>query len=113
MSSRDALILFLPEAAELPPRWMRVIDGALVQSGEGANWLAACGIAALPEQARVLLVPPAPLGVQLGRSPCRVDVHAAGDHDECDSDDECQLDLVFCGGGEGREGLGSSRQNGR
>ena len=61
MSSRDALILFLPEAAELPPRWMRVIDGALVQSGEGANWLAACGIAALPEQARVLLVPPAAL----------------------------------------------------
>ena len=61
MSSRDALILFLPEAAELPVRWMRVIDGALVQSGEGANWLAACGIAALPEQARVLLVPPAAL----------------------------------------------------
>lgn len=61
MSSRDALILFLPEAAELPSRWMRVIDGALVQSGEGANWLAACGIAALPEQARVLLVPPAAL----------------------------------------------------
>ena len=61
MSSRDALILFLPETAERPVRWMRVIDSALVQSGEGANWLAACGIAALPDQARVLLVPPAAL----------------------------------------------------
>jgi general secretion pathway protein L len=61
MSSRDALILMLPEAAEAPVRWMRVIDGALVQSGEGANWLAACGIAALPDRACVLLVPPAAL----------------------------------------------------
>jgi general secretion pathway protein L len=61
MSSRDALILMLPEAAEAPVRWMRVIDGALVQSGEGADWLAACGIAALPDKARVLLVPPAAL----------------------------------------------------
>lgn len=61
MSSRDALIVFLPERDEVPAHWMRVIDGAPVQSGEGANWLAACGIAALPEQARVLLVPPAAL----------------------------------------------------
>lgn len=59
MSSRDALILFLPEADEEAPRWMRVVDGALVQAGEGANWLAACGIAALPAQTRVMLVPPA------------------------------------------------------
>lgn len=61
MSSRDALIVFLPEAAEGAPRWMRVVDGVLTQSGEGANWLAACGLAALPDQARVLLVPPAAL----------------------------------------------------
>ncbi|BBF70135.1 hypothetical protein SBA_ch1_23350 [Sphingomonas bisphenolicum] len=40
---------------------MRVVDGALIQSGMGANWLAACGIAALPDQARVMLVPPAAL----------------------------------------------------
>ncbi|QGP78461.1 type II secretion system protein GspL [Sphingobium sp. CAP-1] len=61
MSGRDALIVLLPEAADAPARWMRVIDGALAQSGEGANWLAACGIAALPDKARVLLVPPAAL----------------------------------------------------
>ncbi|HUD95082.1 type II secretion system protein GspL [Sphingobium sp.] len=61
MSSRDALIIFLPEREETSARWMRVIDGASVRSGEGANWLAACGIVALPEQARVLLVPPAAL----------------------------------------------------
>lgn len=61
MSSRDALIVFLAEAAEAEPHWMRVVDGALVQAGEGANWLAACGIAALPDQARVMLVPPAAL----------------------------------------------------
>ncbi|MGW8203387.1 type II secretion system protein GspL [Sphingomonas bisphenolicum] len=61
MSSRDALIVILPEAAGAEPHWMRVVDGALVQSGMGANWLAACGIAALPDQARVMLVPPAAL----------------------------------------------------
>jgi len=61
MSARDALIVFLPEAADAPPHWMRVVDGALVQSGEGANWLAACGITALPDAARVMLVPPAAL----------------------------------------------------
>lgn len=61
MSSRDALIVFLPEAETAPARWTRVVDGAPVRTGEGANWLAACGIAALPEQARVLLVPPAAL----------------------------------------------------
>ena len=61
MSARDALIVFLPEAEETEPHWMRVIDGALVQAGVGANWLAACGIAALPDQARVMLVPPAAL----------------------------------------------------
>ncbi|MDO7836109.1 type II secretion system protein GspL [Sphingobium sp. HBC34] len=61
MSSRDALIILLPEATNAPARWMRVIDGALVQSGEGADWLAACGIAVLPDRARVMLVPPAAL----------------------------------------------------
>ncbi len=61
MSSRDALIVMLPEAAGAEPYWMRVVDGALVQSGVGANWLAACGIATLPEQARIMLVPPAAL----------------------------------------------------
>lgn len=59
MSARDALIVMLPQAADAQPCWMRVVDGALIQSGEGANWLAACGIAALPASARILLVPPA------------------------------------------------------
>jgi general secretion pathway protein L len=61
VSSRDALIVFLPEAEDAPPRWIRVVEGARVQAGEGADWLAACGIAALPKEARVLLVPPAAL----------------------------------------------------
>lgn len=59
MSSRDALIAYLPEHAGAPCRWTRVIEGAGVQAGEGEDWLAACGIAALPERARVMLVPPA------------------------------------------------------
>jgi general secretion pathway protein L len=89
MSSRDALIIFLPESGEIPPRWMRVVDGAPVRSGEGANWLAACGIAALPDQARVLLVPPAALvtlhwithpelPVRQGRAASRLSALAAG-----------------------------------
>ncbi|WP_022681093.1 type II secretion system protein GspL [Sphingobium bisphenolivorans] len=61
MSRSEALIVALPEAAEAEPLWMRVVDGAVVQSGAGANWLAACGLAALPEDAVVMLVPPAPL----------------------------------------------------
>ena len=40
---------------------MRILDGAVVQSGHGANWLAACGLAGLPEDALVMLVPPAAL----------------------------------------------------
>lgn len=59
MSSRDALILYLSEDADKPCRWTRVAEGAAVQSGEGADWLAACGISALPDKARVMLVPPA------------------------------------------------------
>ena len=61
MSSADALIIALPEGAEDAPTWMRVVDGAIVQTGAGANWLAACGLVALPDKARVMLVPPAAL----------------------------------------------------
>ncbi|OAH41533.1 general secretion pathway protein GspL [Sphingobium yanoikuyae] len=61
MSSADALIIALPEGAEDAPTWMRVVDGAIVQTGAGANWLAACGLATLPDKARVMLVPPAAL----------------------------------------------------
>ncbi len=89
MSSRDALIVFLPEAAGAEPHWIRVVDGALVQAGVGANWLAACGIAALPDQARVMLVPPAALvtlywtmhpdlPVRQGRAAARVAALAGG-----------------------------------
>ena len=59
MSAREALIVALPEQGE--PLWMRVVDGAMAQSGVGANWLAACGLTALPDDATVLLVPPAGL----------------------------------------------------
>ena len=61
MSSRDALILFLAEVDARPPRWMRVVDGSVVQSGEGANWLAVCGMTQLPAGTRVMIVPPAAL----------------------------------------------------
>lgn len=57
MSVRDGLIVALPEAGE--PLWMRVVDGAVARSGRGANWLAACGLTALPADAVVMLVPPA------------------------------------------------------
>lgn len=89
MSSRDALIVTLPEAADGVPSWMRVVDGAIVQAGEGANWLAACGLAALPDGARVMLVPPAALvalhwiahpdlPVRQGRAASRLAVLASG-----------------------------------
>lgn len=57
MSVRDGLIVALPEEGE--PLWMRVVDGAVAQSGRGVNWLAACGLSALPADAMVMLVPPA------------------------------------------------------
>lgn len=59
MSVREGLIVALPQQGE--PLWMRVVEGAVVQSGTGANWLAACGLTALPDDAIVLLVPPAAL----------------------------------------------------
>ncbi|WP_313807353.1 type II secretion system protein GspL [Sphingobium sp.] len=43
------------------PLWMRVANGAVAQTGAGANWLTACGLAALPEDMVVMLVPPAAL----------------------------------------------------
>lgn len=57
MSVRDGLILALPEQGE--PLWIRVADGVLAQTGRGANWLAACGLTALPADTVVMLVPPA------------------------------------------------------
>ena len=59
MSVREGLIVVLPQQGE--PLWMRVVEGAVVQGGTGANWLAACGLTALPDDAIVLLVPPAAL----------------------------------------------------
>ncbi|AMK18492.1 MULTISPECIES: type II secretion system protein GspL [Sphingobium] len=59
MSVRDGLVVALPEQGE--PLWMRVVDGVVTQSGEGANWLAACGLTALPADMVVMLVPPAAL----------------------------------------------------
>ncbi len=59
MSRTDGLIVFLPEASEAEPYWLLVVDRAVVQRGEGANWLAAAGLAELPPETRILLVPPA------------------------------------------------------
>lgn len=57
MSVADALIVALPEGVA-EPHWWRIADGAIVGRGTGANWLAASGLAALPDRASVMLVPP-------------------------------------------------------
>lgn len=57
----EGLIVALAEAPGVEPLWMRVANGAVVQTGAGANWLAACGLAALPDDMLVMLVPPAAL----------------------------------------------------
>lgn len=59
MSVADALIVALPEGVDANPIWWRVVDGAIVGRGTGANWLAASGLTALPDRATVMLVPPA------------------------------------------------------
>lgn len=58
---REGYIVALPDGAEGQPRWMRVVGDAVVQAGEGTNWLSACGLAALPEGCVVMLVPPTAL----------------------------------------------------
>ncbi|MGE4321990.1 MAG: type II secretion system protein GspL [Sphingobium sp.] len=63
MSAPDALIVALPEEADAQPSWMRVVDGTVVRTGAGTGWLAACGLDALPQTTRVMLVPPAALTV--------------------------------------------------
>ncbi|MEJ7926643.1 type II secretion system protein GspL [Sphingobium sp. AN641] len=61
MSVREGLIVALPEDLAGEPLWLRVVDGGIIQSGVGANWLSACGLTALPTDCRVMLVPPAAL----------------------------------------------------
>lgn len=61
MSGADGLILYLPEREDAALMWMRVAGGSIVQRGEGADWLAACGLTALPEGMRIMVVPPAAL----------------------------------------------------
>lgn len=63
MSVRDGLIVMLPDAPNAEPSWMRVVDGAAVQSGGGTGWLEAGGLTALPAGCIVMLVPPAGLTV--------------------------------------------------
>ncbi|MCB4862160.1 type II secretion system protein GspL [Sphingobium sp. PNB] len=57
----EGLIVALPERPGAEPLWMRVANGAVVQKGAGTNWLAACGLTALPGDMTVMLVPPAAL----------------------------------------------------
>ncbi|WP_150290296.1 type II secretion system protein GspL [Sphingobium estronivorans] len=59
--SAEGLIVALAEEPGAEPLWMRVANGAIVQTGAGANWLAACGLTALPDDMVVMLVPPAAL----------------------------------------------------
>jgi general secretion pathway protein L len=46
MSGTDGLVVILPEESGAEPLRIRVAGGAEVQSGTGANWLAACRLAA-------------------------------------------------------------------
>jgi general secretion pathway protein L len=57
--TRDGLIVLLPEQRE--PMWLRIVEGAVAQRGSGTNWLAVCGLTALPDDSLVMLVPPAAL----------------------------------------------------
>ena len=59
MTVREALILLLPGDDDAALEWRRVIDGAIVQTGTGTDWLSACGLRALPDGAIVMLVVPA------------------------------------------------------
>ncbi|MHA6767793.1 type II secretion system protein GspL [Sphingobium ummariense] len=61
MSVGEGLIVAIPETADAEPLWMRVVDGAVVKTGAGSNWLAACGLQVLPPETVVMLVPPAAL----------------------------------------------------
>lgn len=58
MSSRDALIVIVPGAADALPMWLRVVDGAVVQQGSGTDWLSACGLRDWPSGSAVMLVVP-------------------------------------------------------
>lgn len=59
MKADDALILILPARAGSEPAWLRVVDGAVVQSGMGPGWLRACGLAVLPASCTIMLIVPA------------------------------------------------------
>ncbi|WP_375196781.1 type II secretion system protein GspL [Sphingobium sp.] len=61
MSGGEGLIVALAEEPGVEPLWMRVAGGAVVQTGVGANWLAACGLSSIPDDMQVMLVPPAAL----------------------------------------------------
>jgi general secretion pathway protein L len=61
VSGGEGLIVALAEAPGAEPLWMRVAGGTVVQTGTGANWLAACGLSSVPEDMQVMLVPPAAL----------------------------------------------------
>lgn len=89
MSVREGLIVALPGDPADEPLWMRVVDGGIIQAGVGANWPSACGLAALPPDCRVMLVPPAALTplywvahpdlpVRQGRAAARLTALASG-----------------------------------
>ena len=63
MSVRDAIAIVLPDTPDAPPHWVRIVDGAMVQSGQGVNWLDACGLAALPPESQTALIVPGSLVV--------------------------------------------------
>lgn len=58
MTVRDAMIVILPADADGAPEWLRVVDGGIVQTGRGTDWLSACGLQALPQGATAMLVVP-------------------------------------------------------
>lgn len=58
MSTPDALIVALPQTDGDDCVWLRVADGTIVRRGRGANWLAANGLASLPDRTTIMLIPP-------------------------------------------------------
>ena len=58
MSAVSGFIISIPAIEGGEPLWMRVVDGQMVQHGEGTGWLNATGLSELPRGNRIMLVAP-------------------------------------------------------
>jgi general secretion pathway protein L len=58
LSAVSGFIISIPAIEGGEPLWMRVVDGEMVQHGEGTGWLHATGLSELPRGDRIMLVAP-------------------------------------------------------